>query len=168
MENGDYAQGKVSAASGDYVSVQTFHRSKGLEFPFVFIAETSTRFKFDSDIVMCSDDGRIGYILCDPKLYRKYRTFQQTMLSAEEEQDTRSEEMRLFYVGLTRAKQKLFINLKCSEKQLKRVSGQIESCIVSDGIDDIVSEAQYFSDWVWAVLMRHSEFSNNCGKAGAY
>ena len=166
MENGDYAQGKVSAASGDYVSVQTFHRSKGLEFPFVFIAETSTRFKFDSDIVMCSDDGRIGYILCDPKLYRKYRTFQQTMLSAEEEQDTRSEEMRLFYVGLTRAKQKLFINLKCGEKQLKRVSGQIESCIVSDGIDDIVSEAQFFSDWVWAVLMRHSEFSTIAEKLG--
>ena len=166
MENGDYAQGKVSAASGDYVSVMTFHRSKGLEFPFVFIAETMSKFKFDSELVMCSADSRIGYILCDPKLYRKYRTFQQTMLAAEGERDTRSEEMRLFYVGLTRAKQKLFINLKCGEKQLKRVQGQIESCIISSGIEEIVSEASYFADWVWAVLMRHAEFPTIAEKLG--
>lgn len=158
MENGDYAQGKVSASSGDYVSIMTFHRSKGLEFPFVFIAETMSKFKFDSNLVMCSADSRIGYILCDPKLYRKYRTFQQTMLAAETERDTRSEEMRLFYVGLTRAKQKLFINLKCGEKALKRVSGHIENYIVSGDVEDIINGAVYFSDWVWAVLMRHSDF----------
>ena len=98
MENGDYAQGKVAASSGDYVSVLTLHRSKGLEFPFVFIAETSTKFQYDSDIVMCSSDGRAGYILYDPKIYRKYRTFQQSILASEEERDTRSEEMRLLYV----------------------------------------------------------------------
>lgn len=159
MENGDYAQGKVSAASGDYVSILTLHRSKGLEFPFVFIAETSTKFKYDSDIVMCSSDGRAGYILYDPKIYRKYRTFQQAILAGEEERDTRSEEMRLLYVGLTRARQKLFIDLKCGEKALKRVRSKLESFIVNDGsIDDIVTEADYFSDWIWAALMRHESF----------
>ena len=166
MENGDCAQGNASAASGDYVTVQTFHRSKGLEFPFVFIAENSEKFKFDSDLVMCSADGRIGYILCDPKLYRKYRTFQQAMLSAESRCNTRSEEMRLFYVGLTRAKQKLFINLKCGGKHLKRVRGQLETCVVSGGIEDIVNEADRYSDWIWAVLMRHSDFPTLAEKLG--
>lgn len=159
MENGDYAQGKVSAASGDYVSVQTFHRSKGLEYPFVFIAETSVKFKFDSKPVMCSSDGRIGYVLYDPALYRKYRTFQQTMLAAEEERDTRSEEMRLLYVGLTRAQQKLFINLKCGEKHLKQVRNIIDSCIIHGGdISEAAGEAKSFSDWLWACLVRHSDF----------
>ena len=161
MENGDYAQGKISASSGEYVSVLTLHRSKGLEFPFVFIAETSVNFKFDSKTVMCSDDGRIGYVLYDPTLFRKYRTFQQTMLSAEEEKATRSEEMRLLYVGLTRAQQKLFINLKCSEKALKRVNALIESCMLhNDDITEWVSEAKSFSDWLWAAVVRSTEFAD--------
>ena len=167
MENGDYAQGKVSASSGDYVSILTLHRSKGLEFPFVFIAETSTKFKYDSDTAMFSSDGRAGYILYDPKIYRKYRTFQQVLLSAEEEHDTRSEEMRLFYVGLTRAKQKLFIDLKCGEKALKRVRSKMESCIVDNGrTDDMIAEADYFSDWIWAVLMQHEKFGEISQRLG--
>ena len=159
MENGDYAQGKVSAAAGDYVSVLTMHRSKGLEFPFVFIAETSVKFKFDAKPVMCSPDSRIGYILYDPVLYRKYKTFQQIMLAEEEERDTRSEEMRLLYVALTRAQQQLFINLKCGEKAMKRVKAVIESCILCNGdIADTVQEAKSFSDWLWAILVRSDGF----------
>ena len=160
MENGDYAQGKVSASSGEFVTVQTLHRSKGLEYPFVFIAETSVKFKFDSKSVMCNTDGRIGYVLYDPVIYRKYKTFQQTMLSAEEEKDTRSEEMRLLYVGLTRAQQKLFINMKCGEKALKRAESLIESCVLHNGdIDEAVSEAKSFSDWLWLGIIRDPLFA---------
>ena len=168
MENGDYSQGKVSAAAGDYVNVLTFHRSKGLEFPFVFIAETSVRFKFDSKNVMCSQDGMIGYVLYDPKLYRKYRTFQQTMLAAKEEKDTRSEEMRLLYVGLTRARQKLFINLKCGERSLKRLAALTEQCVLHNGDrKEPVSEARSFSDWLWLSIMHDTAFNDICSEAGA-
>ena len=50
-------------------------------------------------------------ILGNMRVLFKYKTFQQVMLSAEEERDTRSEEMRLLYVALTRAKEKLIITL---------------------------------------------------------
>ena len=167
MENGDYAQGKVSASSGETVSVQTMHRSKGLEYPFVFIAETSVKFKFDSKPVMFSPDGRIGYVLYDPNIYRKYKTFQQTMLASEEERDTRSEEMRLLYVGLTRAQQKLFINLKCGEKALKRAGGLIENCVLHNGdISEVVSEAKSFSDWLWLGIIRDPSFANIAKQLG--
>lgn len=159
IENGDEVQGKTSAAAGDYVMIQTLHGSKGLEYPFVFIAETSTQFKYDSDIVMCSDDGRIGYILYDKDILRKYRTFQQVMLSSELRQSTRSEEMRLFYVGLTRARQRLFINLKTGEKALKRLSSQLEGALISGGdCGDIITGADCFADWIWASLMHHRSF----------
>lgn len=159
IANGDYSQGKTSAVSGDYVSVQTLHSSKGLEYPFVFIAETSCRFKYDSKSVMCSNDGRIGYIFYDPKIYRRYRTFQQLLLSDEAKRDTRSEEMRLFYVGLTRAKQKLFINMKCGEKSLKRVCAQLDGIAVNGGdIEEAVCGADCFADWLWVCIIGSSEF----------
>jgi ATP-dependent helicase/nuclease subunit A len=159
LENGDYEQGKVSASSGNYVTVQTLHKSKGLEYPFVFIAETSVKFKFDSNSVMCSDDGRIGFVLYDKKLMRRYKTFQQKMLYKDGMRDSRSEEMRLLYVGMTRAKQQLFINLNCGEKSLDRVRKLADSCIINNSdISELVSEAKSFSDWIWLSLMMNNKF----------
>lgn len=160
MESGDYAQGKISSSSEERVTVQTLHKSKGLEYPFVFIAETSCKFQYDSKTVMCSSDGKAGYILYDPKIFRKYRTFQQIMLASSEEEHTRSEEMRLLYVGLTRAKQKLFINLKTGEKAVKRIKNAVDSISVNGGdITEYVQEAGCFADWFWACIIKHSDFA---------
>lgn len=167
LENGDYEQGKIAASSGDYVTVQTLHKSKGLEYPFVFIAETSVGFKFDSNSVMCSDDGRIGFVLYDKKLMRRYKTFQQTMLKAEGEMNTRSEEMRLLYVGMTRAMQKLFINLNCGEEALKRVRLLTDDCVISNSdISGLTGGAKSFSDWIWLCLMMHSSFPEIADRLG--
>lgn len=160
LETGDYKQGKTAVESGDYVVIQTLHGSKGLEYPFVFIAETSNKFRCDSQNAMFSPDGRIGYNLYDPKLIRRYKTFQQIMLHDEEKSSVRSEEMRLLYVGMTRAKQKLFINLKAGEKALKRVRNSIDRMLLRNGdISEEVSTAEMFADWLWALLMMHEDFA---------
>lgn len=160
LETGDYKQGKTAVESGDYVVIQTLHGSKGLEYPFVFIAETSNKFRCDSQNVMFSADGRIGYNLYDPKLIRRYKTFQQIMLHDEEKSSVRSEEMRLLYVGMTRAKQKLFINLKTGEKSLKRVKSLIDRIQLKNGdISEEVTNAGIFADWLWASLIMHKDFS---------
>lgn len=169
MESGDYEQGKVAAASGNYVTVQTLHGSKGLEYPFVFIAETSTGFKFDDKAVICSDDCRMGYVLYDKKIFRKYRTFQQVLLTEEQNLATRSEEMRLLYVGLTRAKQKLFVNLKCGEKAMERVLSLSDGCVVNGSdIREQVSQAKCFADWFWLCLMTHTDFPKILDELGLY
>lgn len=166
-ENGDYNQGKVSASSGDYVVVQTLHKSKGLEYPFVFICETSSKFKFNYDQVTCCDDGRIGFVLFDKKLLRKYKTFQRNMLTEERKMDSRSEEMRLLYVGMTRAKQQLFINLKCGKKSLERTEKLIEECVVNNSsINELTAAAESFSDWLWLCLMIHGSFWEIAEKLG--
>ncbi|MBQ8960742.1 MAG: helicase-exonuclease AddAB subunit AddA [Ruminococcus sp.] len=159
MKTGDYAQGKIAQASGDYVSVQTLHGSKGLEYPFVFIAECTTGFKYDSNAIMCSDDGRVGYTLYDKKTVQKFHTFQQLMLIEERKNSSRSEEMRLLYVGLTRARQQLFISVKCGEPERKRLSSIIRECRINgDDPRDTVRRADCFSDWLWSCLILHSEF----------
>lgn len=163
LETGSGTTGKTPAPSGDYVTVQTLHASKGLEYPFVFIAETSKAFRFDSYPAMFSDDGRAGFILSDKKLKKRYSTFQREMLCSEKRAEARSEEMRLLYVGLTRAKQQLFIDLKWREEDKKRLKTLIERCALSGGdISQISSGAMCYADWIWAALIRDSCFTEIC------
>ncbi len=167
LENGDYEQQRSSAAAGDYVSVMTMHKSKGLEFPFVFLPDMNDTFKKDSDPVMCSDDGRIGFTLYDPKLVRKYNTFQQRSLCSEKAMASRSEEMRLLYVAMTRAKQKLFIDLRLTDKYKKSLCEKINDCIISGSdISSMTENASCFADWIWACLMKHSAMEEIAEKLG--
>lgn len=161
IENGnDFIQGKVSSSSGDYVSIKTIHKSKGLEYPFVFLAETSNKFKFDSSLLMCSEDGSIGYLLYDPKLVRRYKTSAYKLLTAENNRDTVSEEMRLFYVALTRAKQKLFINLKYNERRIKSLEKLLETyCLKNGDIRQLTENAKSIADWIWLMLLEHKCFA---------
>ena len=64
------------------------HRSKGLEFPFVFLAELETEFsKQDSSKKMhVSDTGRMGLYLYDAKNYQKYQTLSYLVLLKEKKQ----------------------------------------------------------------------------------
>lgn len=161
-EGSDYQQGKSSASSGDYVRIMTFHKSKGLEYPFVFICETDSAFKtgkIDKSNIMFNDDGRVGCILFNKEIMKRYKTFQYKMMHDEAVADLLSEEMRLLYVGMTRAKQRLFINLRCGEKQLERVHELINECILNGSeIKNSVAKAKKFSDWLWLCLMMHSDF----------
>lgn len=158
LENDDYKQGKVSVTSGDYVSIMTLHGSKGLEFTFVFMAENSVKFRYDYGTAMCSQDGRIGYKLYDRANARKYDTFQRDILVSEGKDDTRSEAMRLMYVGFTRARQQLFINLKYNIAVLKSVQELADKYILNGNITDMVCNANRFSEWIWMCLLKHSCF----------
>ncbi len=163
LENKAVVKSRTPAPSGDYVSVQTLHSSKGLEYPFVFIAETSVQFRYDNDPAVFSADGRVGYILSDKDLSKRYNTFQRSMLCAEKEAESRSEELRLLYVGLTRAKQQLFIDLRWDDTVKKRLCTLIEQTFTENGdISEIAQNAGSYSDWFWLKLMKHSDFDAIC------
>ncbi len=168
IENGtDFTQGKVSSSSGSYVSVKTIHKSKGLEFPFVFLEETSTQFVYDKKRVFCSDDCRIGFVLYDSKLLRRYTTMPYRMLSEENRREIRSEEMRLFYVALTRAKQQLFIGVKCRPKLIQRASAAVKGhCIERYSVRELAENAQSMADWLILAAMRHERFNEIVSNTG--
>lgn len=156
----DLTQGKISVSSGNYVKVQTIHKSKGLEYPFIFLAETNVRFRFDSPQAVCSDDGRIGFIVYDPELVHRHKTTSYRQICEENKYDIIGEEMRLLYVALTRAKQQLFINLKADEKRLKRAAKLLESYYIDNCIiSETAKRALSFSDWIWISMFEHESFS---------
>lgn len=161
IENGtDLPQSKISSSTGNYVSVKTIHKSKGLEYPFIFLVETDSKIRKDTPPVICSDDGRIGYVLYDQKLVRRYRTIAYNQLTNENYQNSLSEEMRLLYVALTRAKQKLFINLRYSERKINHLDKLLKSYYFEDeSIHKLASYAKSHADWIWMSLFEHSRFA---------
>ena len=97
----------------DCVTIKTIHGSKGLEFPFVFLCDVNRRFneKDTSEVILKSFEYGLSYKLKDVKTFVEYSTVDTLRIASEKRSELRSEKMRLFYVALTRAKEKLFIPL---------------------------------------------------------
>ncbi len=103
------AASNADSAALNGVRVLSIHKSKGLEYPVCFIADTARRFndtEFKKDVLLDSRAGlgvkrRIGAL--------RYNTLPRTAIMLELQSNQIAEEMRLFYVALTRAREKLFI-----------------------------------------------------------
>ena len=117
---GDFKSGNVSASSQNAVYIKTMHKSKGLEFPFVFIAETSTKFSIQDKLkpFQFSYDCGIGFKLQNKEKYEKFTTIPYEYICGYNQNKMLSEEMRLLYVALTRAKERLFITVNTAESEV--------------------------------------------------
>jgi len=93
------------------VNIMSIHKSKGLEFPVVILAGSTRPFNFTDAQGRLIIDRKLGigsdYINCDNKTYHKHIT--KNALSLSMQKQSLSEEMRVLYVALTRAKEKLII-----------------------------------------------------------
>lgn len=119
----DLSQPNSIEANDDTVKVMTVHGSKGLEFPIVIYLDMDKKFNMmdvNSDTVFDAQKG-IGITVADMETRIKYRTIPRGIISYQKKIATVSEEMRLLYVALTRAKQKLIMLgfTKDSDKMLK-------------------------------------------------
>lgn len=109
MRENDADMGDTGAGNG--VRVMTMHKSKGLEFPFVFVAGTTKNFnKTDTNAgLVISHENGLGIKRKEPENLKLYHTLSSKSVKTETEADAMSEELRICYVALTRAKQELFI-----------------------------------------------------------
>ena len=94
------------------VRIMTIHKSKGLEFPYVFVANCAKSYKSASvgagGLIVNSRVG-IGMNVINPLLRCKYNSPPQTVLLNMASKDDKAEEMRLLYVALTRAREKIYV-----------------------------------------------------------
>lgn len=102
---------KEVSANGGCVTLKTIHKSKGLEYPFVFVANLDKKFSKNPERswIQASEDGLLGLHILDRTRCLKFDTAAFRYLLGNIYQQQRSEEMRLLYVALTRAKQQLFL-----------------------------------------------------------
>lgn len=97
--------------SSDGVRIMTMHKSKGLEFPFVFIAGASKQFNrtdVNAGLVISHTNG-LGIKRKEPENIKLYHTLSSKAVQREILSESMSEELRVCYVALTRAKQELYI-----------------------------------------------------------
>ena len=105
------------------VSIMTVHRSKGLEFPVVFVANTAHQFNQSDAVrpVLTHSRLGVGVMLRAGQAAKRYKTLPYAALAQAIRAETLSEEMRVLYVALTRAQDALIITipLKKTETSLK-------------------------------------------------
>lgn len=126
MEKFEVDSGEVGSASeaADVVRLMTVHKSKGLEFPYVIFAGMGRGFNFtDLNMPILADDTLgLGCRFTDLTKRARIKTLRQCAISDKIRRNLISEEMRLFYVAMTRAREKLVMvgGLKDPEKELEK------------------------------------------------
>jgi len=116
MEERGEEPSSVAGSSGNTVSIMSIHKSKGLEFPVVFLANTSREFnKMDlrSPVLIHPELG-LGCKLTDTERGIEYPTLARRAVASRLNSEMLSEEMRVLYVAMTRAKERLYIS--CTSK----------------------------------------------------
>jgi len=101
----------ASTESADCVQIMSIHKSKGLEFPVVFLCSTATKFnlKDSSETVLVHPELGFGPKVTDAKRHLEYPTLPRLAIASRTKRESLSEEMRLLYVAMTRPKERLII-----------------------------------------------------------
>ncbi len=139
-------------ASLNAVKIMSIHASKGLEFPVVFLSSTSVEFNLrdaSDDIVLNADYG-IGMKI--KKDILKYETTERKALSLMQKDLMISEEMRILYVAMTRAKERLIVT--AANKNPEDYLTKLESKIASYPITPyVVKNMKSYSDWIFTCAL---------------
>ncbi|MTV48157.1 AAA family ATPase [Heliobacillus mobilis] len=169
-QGGDLGTARALGEKENVVRIMSIHKSKGLEFPVVFVTALGTQFnKKDlyKDLLIHKNLG-LGPIVVDTKLRFRYPTVAKLAIQRRLYRETLAEEMRILYVALTRAKEKLILvgtvrNMEDSARQwVQDASATLEgSKAESTGIgplpDEVLLRAKSYIDWIGPSLSRHRD-----------
>ncbi len=111
LSNGDLSSAKVIGENDNVIRIMSIHKSKGLEFPVVFLSSTGKQFNLmdlNKNILLHQEMG-IGVKYIDYDYQIEYDTLTKEAIKQKLLTENLSEEMRVLYVALTRAKEKLII-----------------------------------------------------------
>lgn len=155
--SGDLATAARPSENADIVRIMTVHQSKGLEFPICIFADMQHAFneRDNTESVLISSSAGLGMKRRTEDGVSVYDTASRRAAVITSERMGRSEEMRVLYVALTRAKENLVMvtSVPNPEKGLAKVA--VECGIGERANPFAVLRMNNFSDLVLTALMRH-------------
>lgn len=117
--NVDYGESGTLDENADVVRIMSIHKSKGLEFPICFVSGLSKRFNRQDaaqPVIMDMDLG-LAADCVDPEARTKRTTLKKNVLARKLLTDSMGEELRVLYVAMTRAEEKLILTASCKAEK---------------------------------------------------
>ncbi|MBR3705073.1 MAG: PD-(D/E)XK nuclease family protein, partial [Oscillospiraceae bacterium] len=156
LENGDQSIGGAGgAASG--VQIMSIHKSKGLEFPIIILADLNKAFN-QMDLqtpVLVHPKLGLGPTYIDLQRHIRYPTIARDAIEARMSREMRAEEMRVLYVGMTRAKEKLIMvaSMQSAAKKLADLTAVSSLPVPAE----TVNGAKSMAEWILLPLLQRRE-----------
>lgn len=154
----DLGTARALTEQEDVVRIMTIHKSKGLEFPVVFVAGLGKMFnqaELREKLLFHKELG-IGSRVIDVEQRISYPSLLYQLMKYKLHQEMLAEEMRVLYVALTRAKEKLILvgTLRDAQKKIEQWT-QVRT--VPDWVlpDSVRAKAKSYLDWIGPALIRH-------------
>lgn len=159
----DMGSAKILGENEDVVRIMSIHKSKGLEFPVVFLSGTGKQVNLmdlKKNDVLYHDELGIGVDVVDVKRQQKYIGFPKTAIKNKAKIEALSEEMRILYVALTRPREKLIIT-----GAVKGIEGKFlkwaEAARISEGNKinpaKLLASNTSYLDWIGMALAKHPD-----------
>ena len=158
----DYGEANIMDEQADVVCLMSIHKSKGLEFPIVFVTGLGKQFNQQDtrqSVVLHSDLGA-GIDVIDPTLRTKAPTLLKKAIIQRVQRESTAEELRVLYVAMTRAKEKLILTGSVSD-----LEKQVANCMFLSGRSETalpyysLTKANKYMDWVLPALFRNQCFA---------
>lgn len=154
----DFGEANILSENEDTVKIMSIHKSKGLEFPVVFVSGMGKQFNQQdarASLAMHPDLG-VGADWVDAELRTKTPTLLKKAVQRQIQIENLGEELRILYVALTRAKEKLILT-GCTSRIEKRLTAleplkKQEERRISYGR---LAKARCYLDWIFPALARH-------------
>ncbi len=164
LNSGDLGAAKIIGENDDVIRIMSIHKSKGLEFPIVFLVNSNKKFN-EQDVrknpVLLHQDIGIGAKYIDYNAQVQYDTLTREAVKNVIINENISEEMRILYVALTRAKEKLIITGISNDftKQIEDIEKQAEIYTRKNGkINHIlVKKYKSYLDWILLIYIYEKE-----------
>ena len=158
----DLAVARTLGESENVIRIMSIHKSKGLEFPVVILADMGKKINLQdskSELLMHKKLGLGPYVTKDD-LNLRYHSIARRAIAYKMNMESRAEELRILYVALTRAREKLIL-----VGSVKKIENKTNEWCREVGLakaklpDYLIAKAQSYLDWVAPAIARHHDGS---------
>ena len=160
----DVKDAQIASGKSNIVQIMTIHKSKGLEFPICIVANLGKKInrRDEYSALVLHEDYGFGpiHISSEPRI--RSNTLAKSALSDKLHRENYSEELRILYVALTRAKDKLILTGCISNYEKALVEWAKNINLADEKLPaHYIFDANSYLSWIGACIARHNCFSDN-------
>lgn len=159
QQNGDLEAASDISEAADVVRIMTIHKSKGLEFPVCILADLNSKITNDNQtgIAAFHPDYGVCFERRDGRTKCQYPTVGRKALTLAEKNSAVSEELRVLYVAMTRAKEKLICVTRYDHIYKKLNAAALLLNEKNPIAPFLILNENSMADWLIAAFMRHPD-----------